>query len=297
MNLEQLQYILEVSKSGSLTMAAKKSHITLSAISQSISLLEKELGVTLFTRSRGLSATPTEEGKVVIDKATEILLKINELKEEVDGYNNMLSGELRIATIPGRIHLLVDTVASFKKDFPEVKIKISEQGPKEIIENIVSDKIDMGLIVLNEEYVPKKSDLVYEMVLEGKIVVAVNRKSKLAKEKSITPEKLLKETLVLYDDDIIQQFVEKNIVKYGDANILFVTNNVIAINNAIEKCLAVTIGLDFSFDKNPIYKQNLVTIDLDIPENQIISYGWVRHKKKPSSKIAKTFINRLALNL
>lgn len=297
MNLEQLQYILEVSKSGSLTMAAKKSHITLSAISQSISLLEKELGVTLFTRSRGLSATPTEEGKVVIDKATEILLKINELKEEVDGYNNMLSGELRIATIPGRIHLLVDTVASFKKDFPEVKIKISEQGPKEIIENIVSDKIDMGLIVLNEEYVPKKSDLVYEMVLEGKIVVAVNRKSKLAKEKSITPEKLLKETLVLYDDDIIQQFVEKNIVKYGDANILFVTNNVIAINNAIEKCLAVTIGLDFSFDKNPIYKQNLVTVDLDIPENQIISYGWVRHKKKPSSKIAKTFINRLALNL
>lgn len=297
MNLEQLQYILEVSKSGSLTMAAKKSHITLSAISQSISLLEKELGVTLFTRSRGLSATPTEEGKVVIDKATEILLKINELKEEVDGYNNMLSGELRIATIPGRIHLLVDTVASFKKDFPEVKIKISEQGPKEIIENIVSDKIDMGLIVLNEEYVPKKSDLVYEMVLDGKIVVAVNRKSKLAKEKSITPEKLLKETLVLYDDDIIQQFVEKNIVKYGDANILFVTNNVIAINNAIEKCLAVTIGLDFSFDKNPIYKQNLVTIDLDIPENQIISYGWVRHKKKPSSKIAKTFINRLALNL
>lgn len=297
MNLEQLQYILEVSKSGSLTMAAKKSHITLSAISQSISLLEKELGVTLFTRSRGLSATPTEEGKVVIDKATEILLKINELKEEVDGYNNMLSGELRIATIPGRIHLLVDTVASFKKDFPEVKIKIFEQGPKEIIETIVSDKIDMGLIVLNEEYVPKKSDLVYEMVLEGKIVVAVNRKSKLAKEKSITPEKLLKETLVLYDDAIIQQFVEKNIVKYGDANILFVTNNVIAINNAIEKCLAVTIGLDFSFDKNPIYKQNLVTVDLDIPENQIISYGWVRHKKKPSSKIAKTFINRLALNL
>lgn len=37
MNLEQLQYIIEVSKSGSLTMAAQKSHITLSAISQSIS--------------------------------------------------------------------------------------------------------------------------------------------------------------------------------------------------------------------------------------------------------------------
>lgn len=297
MNIEQLQYILEVSKSGSLTMAAKKSHITLSAISQSISLLEKELGIKLFTRSRGLSATPTEEGKVVIEKAAEILLKINELKEEVDSYNNMLSGELRIATIPGRMHLLVDTVASFKQDFPEVKIKISEQGPKEIIENIISDKIDMGLIVLNEEFVPKKSDLVYEMVLEGKIVVAVNRKSKLAKEKSITREMLLKESLVLYDDPIIKQFMEENIAKYGDMNILFVTNNVVAINNAIEKCLAVTVGLDFSFDKNPIYKQNIVTIDLAVPENRTISYGWVRHKNRASSQIAKMFINRLALNI
>ncbi|MGG0655093.1 LysR family transcriptional regulator [Rummeliibacillus pycnus] len=297
MNLEQLRYIIEVSKSGSLTMAAQKSHITLSAISQSISLLEKELGVTLFTRSRGQSAMPTEEGKVVIEKAKEILVKINELKEEVDTYNNTLSGELRIATIPGRMHLLVDTVAGFKNDFPDVKIKISEQGPKEIIENILTDKIDMGLMVLNEEYLPKNSDLVYEMVLEGKMVVAVNSKSKLSREKSITPEMLMKETLVLYDDAIIQQFMDENIAKCNDVNILFVTNNVVAINNAIEKGLAVTLGLDFSFDKNPIYKRNIVTIDLETPENKLVSYGWVRPKNKPSSQIAKTFIKRLTLDI
>ncbi|WP_375337649.1 LysR family transcriptional regulator [Bacillus sp. 3103sda1] len=52
MNLAQLQYIIEVSKFGSLTRAAQKSHITLFATSQSISLLESELGVTLFTRTR-----------------------------------------------------------------------------------------------------------------------------------------------------------------------------------------------------------------------------------------------------
>lgn len=297
MNLEQLQYIIEVSKLGSLTKAAQKLHVTLSAISQSISLLEKELGVRLFVRSRGQNTLPTEEGKAVIERATEILKKINELKEEVDTYKNTLSGELRIATIPGPMHLLVDTVTQFKKDFPDVKIKIFEQGPKEIVENILEDKIDIGLIVLNEEYLPKNSNLVFDVVLEGKMVVAVNSESQIAKKALITPEMLIKETLVLFDDEIIQQYIDKNIANIKDLNILFTTNNVMAIHNALLKGLAVTIGLDFSFNKNPKYGQKVVTINLNTAENERVSYGWVRTDNKPSSQIAKTFIKRLVLDI
>lgn len=294
MNLEQLRYIVVVSKSGSLTMAAQKSHITLSAISQSISLLENELGVSLFTRSRGLSAVPTPEGKVIIEKAIEILTKVNELKEEAKDYKNTLSGELRIGTIPGPMHLLVDTVSQFKKDFPFVKIEILEKGPKEIIENILSNEIDIGLIVQYEDYGPKNSDLVFEAVLEGKMMVAVNDESPLSKEKFITPEMLIKETLVLYDDDIIKKFMDKNIAKYGELNILFTTNNTVAIDNAVKKGIAMTIGLDFSFIQN---KPKMMAIDLKTPVNDPIPYGWVRHKNKPSSQIAKTFINRLTLDV
>lgn len=297
MNIEQLKYIIEVSKSGSLTKAAQKSNVTLSAISQSISILEKELGVQLFTRSRGLSALPTEEGKVVIEKSTEILKKINELKEEIDTFKNTLAGELNIATIPGPMHLLVDTVTHFKKDFPDVKIKIFEQGPKEIVENILADRVDIGLIVLNEEYLPENSDLVFDVVLEGEMVVAVNSESMLCKEAFVTPEMLNKETFVLFDDDIIKQFIDENITNYCDLNILFVTNNGIAIQNAIQRGLAVTIGLDFSFNKNADNQQNIETLNLKIPGNKCISYGWVRSKNKPSSQIAKIFIKRLVLDI
>ncbi|MEK5389577.1 LysR family transcriptional regulator [Margalitia sp. FSL K6-0131] len=297
MNLEQLQYIVEISKSGSLTMAAQKSHITLSAISQSISLLESELGVTLFSRSRGQSAAPTPEGKVIIEKAAEILMKVNELKEEANSFNHTLSGELRIATIPGPTHLLVETVARFKKDFPNVKIEIFEKGPKEIIENILSNKMDIGLMVLDEDYIPKNSDLVFETVLEGKMVVAVNKDSHLSSEKSVTPEMLIKETLVLYEDDIIKNFLEENVAKFAEIDVLFATNNTFAIENAVEEGVAVTVGLDFSFHKNRKNNQNIMTIDLKTPNKNIVPYGWVRHKNKPSSQIAKTFINRLSLDI
>lgn len=297
MNLEQLQYIVEISKSGSLTMAAQKSHITLSAISQSISLLESELGVTLFSRSRGQSAAPTPEGKVIIEKAAEVLMKVNELREEANSFNHTLSGELRIATIPGPTHLLVETVARFKKDFPNVKIEIFEKGPKEIIENILSNKMDIGLMVLDEDYIPKNSDLVFETVLEGKMVVAVNKDSHLSSEKSVTPEMLIKETLVLYEDDIIKNFLEENVAKFAEIDVLFATNNTFAIENALEEGVAVTVGLDFSFHKNRKNNQNIMTIDLKTPNKNIVPYGWVRHKNKPSSQIAKTFINRLTLDI
>jgi LysR family transcriptional regulator, transcription activator of glutamate synthase operon len=297
MNLEQLRYIIEVSKSGSLTMAAQKSHITLSAISQSISLLESELGLSLFNRARGLSAMPTPEGKVIIEKATEILMKINELKDEANNFKNTLSGELRIATIPGPMHLLVDTVSRFKRDFSLVKIEIFEKSPKEIIESIHSNKIDIGLIVEYGDFIPKNSDLVFEVVLEGKIVVAVNNQSTLSKEKYITPAMLLKETLLLYDDEMIKKFMEDNIAIHRELNILFTTNNTVAIDNAVDKGVAVTIGLDFSFIKGQLNKQNIITLDLKTPDNKPIPYGWVRHKNKPSSQIAKTFINRLAFDI
>lgn len=51
MNVEHLKYIIEVAKQGSLREASKKLHISQSAISQSITNVEKELGVKILKRS------------------------------------------------------------------------------------------------------------------------------------------------------------------------------------------------------------------------------------------------------
>ncbi|MFJ8527537.1 LysR family transcriptional regulator [Bacillus sp. NPDC094106] len=72
MNLEQMEYIKEISRTQSISLAAKNLHVSQAAVSQSISLLERELGVKLFIRSR-LGTTPTKEGKNIIRKALEII--------------------------------------------------------------------------------------------------------------------------------------------------------------------------------------------------------------------------------
>lgn len=127
MHLEQLEYIVEIAKAGSLTKAAQNKHVTLSAISQSLSSLEAELGIALFTRSR-LGAVPTSEGRVIIKKAFEVLSKIEEIQEEAQSSANTLSGELRLATIPGPMDLLVNAVSSFKR----TTRKSASRSPKKV---------------------------------------------------------------------------------------------------------------------------------------------------------------------
>ena len=52
MNIDQLQYIIEVSEQGTIAKAAEKLHVSHSAISQAITSLESELDLTIFNRSR-----------------------------------------------------------------------------------------------------------------------------------------------------------------------------------------------------------------------------------------------------
>lgn len=67
MHIEQLKYIVEVTKTRSISIAAQNLHVSQSTISKAITNLEQELGINLFTRSR-LGAIPTAEGKNIIKK-------------------------------------------------------------------------------------------------------------------------------------------------------------------------------------------------------------------------------------
>ncbi|MEK5418189.1 LysR family transcriptional regulator [Paenibacillus odorifer] len=294
MNLEQCENIVEVAKIGSLTKAAQNRHITLSAMSQSITMLEAELGVTLFIRSRGQKAVPTAEGNAIISKANEVLMKVNELKEEAQIYSDTLSGHLKIATIPGPMHLMVKVISSFKADFPNVKIEIFEKGPKEILDNVLQDEMDIGLMVSPEGMPDTYKGVKFERLMEGKIVVGVHPQSPLALNSILTPDQLVGQTLVLYDDPYIKDYVERYLSGYGPINLLFVSNNTRAIENAVAEGLAITIGLDYSFLKiSEMTSAFMKTIELRSPDTRAKYSGAIVSASKQTSQTARRFINRL----
>lgn len=71
MTIQQLQYILEVERTRSVSQAAKNFYVSQSSVSNAISALENELGFSIFTRN-WQGAVPTENGLAVLEDAKHI---------------------------------------------------------------------------------------------------------------------------------------------------------------------------------------------------------------------------------
>jgi len=92
METRYLKTLLKVAETGSFSRAAEILHITQSAASQRIKFLEEHYGHQLLDRS-GPVLVPTEEGKIVLEKARSILEKEKEIQEEL----KRLGGEKRFS--------------------------------------------------------------------------------------------------------------------------------------------------------------------------------------------------------
>lgn len=297
MQLEQLTCVIEVAKTGSFTAAAHNLHVTLSAVSQSISNLESEFGVSLFVRSR-IGATPTPEGQVLIKKAFEVVAKANELREEAAGYANTQHGELRLAAFPGPLLLAMDAILDFKRDYPYIQLDISEKGIEQIMDDVRHNEVDLGLVILSEHFQHKSGGLQIGRLLQGRMVVAVNRNSPLALSKSVTLDDLKHEGLVLYNEDYLTGFMERYKSKLDPSNVLFYTNNTSAIVKAVRDGMASTIGLNFSFLNEPSVRQGeIVTVNLEIENMDPVHLGWVRAEGRHFPKASELFIQKLKYRL
>ena len=93
MTFQQLEYIVEISKCGSINKAAQKLFLSQSGISTAVRELENELGIRVLARSnRGVEFTP--EGKEFLSYAVSLL----EQKRGIES----LYGEARNAAAPVR---------------------------------------------------------------------------------------------------------------------------------------------------------------------------------------------------
>lgn len=293
LNVEQLEHVAEVAKAGSLTKAAEHLHVSLSAVSQSITKLEKELGVQLFIRNRQ-GAALTSEGKNIMEKAEKALAAIGELREEANRATDTLSGELKIGIIPGPINLLIDIVSAYKTDYPNVKVEIHEMGPVKIAEAIQRNELDIGLMLTSLTFTVQSHELMTEKLLEGKMVAGVHEESPLASLDQVSPSQLIDETLVLYNDDYIKTFTYDTLSPYGSVDVLFTTNNTEAIKRAVQSGMAVTIGMDYSFrSRLPYSTQPIIPIDIEGAEEESLQLALIRRKDQVPSRKVKEFIKRV----
>jgi len=294
MNFEQLEYIKEVIETKSMSIAAKNLHVTQSAISQSISLLEKEFGVQLFKRSRN-GTIPTEEGRNIITKVLEILKKTDELKEEIQSLNSSYNGELKIATVPSIfMTYLPKALARFNKDFPQIKVTIMEIDNEEVIEEVNQNKVDLGLIALFntvEHRLPEHISL-HSLHSQGTFNVIVPKDSILAFNKELQLMDIREHPFVIYGKNFYHNLIEDFEKQYGPLNIIFKSTNSEVIKKSVSEGVGISLFSSLMLIDDPyIESGRIVSIPLTgFPLNFNLSFGGIYSKNRSQSRLVRKFL-------
>ncbi|PAE35034.1 LysR family transcriptional regulator [Bacillus sp. 7884-1] len=294
MNIEQLLYIVEVAKYSSLSIAAQNLHVTQSTISQSITNFEKELGIKILKRSRGHGAVPTDEGRVILKLAYEVQKKIEEIKETANLMNSTEVGELKISSLPGLMTFLVKAISAFRHDYPHVNLEVTEKSGTAVIEDVRQHKTDFGLITYSSDLSVNMEGIAFEALIEGKQKVYVSKHSPLAFLGTVTPNDILDQTLVTYKGELMQHFVQDFFNRYKPLKILFTSNNMDGLLQAINENLAISFAPDFVMKNYPsVINGDIIPVDLVNHSTVNISLGLVRSEDKHLSTFANKYIQYL----
>ena len=151
MELTMLKYFVEVAKTGSQNHAAKKLHISQSAISRQLKLLESETGQQLFFRtSTGLSLTAA--GKKLLESAEEIIrlselaiTSMAEIKPEID--EPLYIGFMDIAFSAEATRI----IERFKRIHPKVQLSIFSGVHEDVQSMLKNNEIDVACIFYYQE--------------------------------------------------------------------------------------------------------------------------------------------------
>ena len=144
--LEQYKIFLEAATTLSFSQAARNLFITQSAVSQTITTLEKELDTKLFVRkSKGVELT--KEGSMLESKISHALSLITSAENELSNNKELKSGELVIGAGDTLCeNFLIPHMIHFRELYPHVKIRVINRTSLETIELLKSGQLDIGFI-------------------------------------------------------------------------------------------------------------------------------------------------------
>ncbi|MFP7296340.1 LysR family transcriptional regulator [Neobacillus niacini] len=288
MHFEQLQYIAEIGKQGSITTAAEKLHVSPPAISKSISNLEKELGIQIFKRSK-TGMVPTQQGKAVIKKAYEVLSKIHELREEAKLQEALAKTEIKISCLPGLTYSAFNSLLKLQGDFPEIIVEIQEDDLRKIIKDVKSGKCDIGIIASNQKELKDEIDLLYKEMAIGSPCILVGKNSPFAFNEYVTPDDLKNECLATYKGELMKFLLNSYFPKN---RVVISSNNVEIIRKAIIEGMGIGVAFEEIFKNDEdVLNGEIIIIPLRDSDLLIKPICYIHANDKPLTPPAETFLN------
>ena len=195
MDLRQLEILQAIAETGSFTASGRKLHVSQSAISRQILLLEEELGEPLFLRvGRQVRMTPAAEslvqlGQRVFRDLTETVGTITDRTRELKGVLR-LSGGMTVC-----LYVFPPLLKHLKRVHPRLDVRLTVASGGRSVQEIRGGRVDAGLLTLPVE----ESDLVTVPVLREELLLAMNPTHPLARRRRVVPKDLAAQPFILFE--------------------------------------------------------------------------------------------------
>jgi DNA-binding transcriptional LysR family regulator len=146
MELRELSAFVAVVQDGGMSAAARRLQVSQSALSQTVSALERELGVTLLERTN-TGVRPTEAGTVLLAEARAVLARHQQALRTMAGLGAEGQQVIRIG-IPLELapDVLTRALAKFATQFPETRVIPRHLSTAAQFAALSGDQLDVGLV-------------------------------------------------------------------------------------------------------------------------------------------------------
>lgn len=196
MNISQIQYFIAVADHLSFTKAADKLFISQPSLSRQILLMEKELGMALFTRA-GREIHLTIEGEILYEGLKKLYGDYEDLTARARQAQAGYSGTLEVGVLVGMLvgDFMPYILHFFKKHYPYIEINLRCATFDDLLEGLYNHKLD--LIFSVQFNVIGREQLHFETVKKSHDHILYNKSHPLAGRDDLTLGDFRDDTFVM----------------------------------------------------------------------------------------------------
>ena len=293
MTLQQLRYLIAISEHGSINAAAQSLYISQSNLSTAVKELERELGITIFTRSnRGV--TLTNDGTELLGYARQVVEQADMLESR---YEKGRAGSMHLAVSTQHYYFslqafinVAEKCASERYDFV-----LRECATGQIIEDVRTFRSEIGILYLDSfnSRVLKRAmadaDLAFFPLFDAQVHVFVGEGHPLAKRASVKLEDLAPYPRYSFEQGTVNSFYYSE-EPFGylrhDRNIRFSDRG--TLTNLLTSFNGYTISTGVLSSE---MHSGIVSIPLEVEERMQV--GYIMHNERRPGTLLVRYIEEL----
>jgi DNA-binding transcriptional LysR family regulator len=199
LQLRDLFVFATVVKSGSMARAAAELGVSKPSVSEIIAGLEHALGVRLLDRSPH-GVRPTPYGQILLRRGGAAFDELRQGIKEIELLSDPSAGEMNLGCPESIATILPPVIEAFRHQCPRAVLGIDHEIFTTFAPRLRDRSLDLVLMRLRSRSLAEDNlsdDLNVEIVFDDELVLAVGRRSRLARRRQIDLAELVNEDWIL----------------------------------------------------------------------------------------------------